>query len=64
MAGNADWVIDADTHDLGVSSASDGSGVRGGGTESDPQRVPTPPISGITSTTKETYWQGALAHGP
>ena len=61
MAGNADWVIDADAHDLGVSSASDGSGKRGAGTQSDPQRVPTPAVSGITSTTKETYWQGALS---
>ncbi len=61
MAGNADWVIDADAHNLGVSSASDGSGTRGGGTDSNPQRVPTPAITGITSATKETYWQGALS---
>ena len=63
MAGNADWVIDADAHDLRVGS-SDGSGTRGSGssyTQSDPQRVPTPAISGITSATKETYWQGALS---
>ncbi len=61
MAGNADWVIDADAHDLGVSNASDGSGVRGGGKESDPQRVPTPAVSGVTGATKETYWAGALS---
>ena len=63
MAGNADWVIDADAHDLRVGS-SDGSGTRGSGssyTQSDPQRVPTPALGGITSTTKETYWQGALS---
>ena len=61
MAGNADWVIDANVHDLGVSSSGDGSGTRGGGNESDPQRVPSPAIGGITSSTNETYWQGALS---
>ncbi len=62
MAGNADWVIDADAHDLSVSSASDGSGkTTGGGTESNPQRIPTPAASGITATTAETYWDGALS---
>ena len=63
MAGNADWIIDADAHDLRVQSG-DGSGTRGSGSsypQSDPQRVPTPAASGITSTTKETYWQGALS---
>ena len=61
MAGNADWVIDADQHNLGVSSAANGSGVVGGGTESNPQRVPTPAASGITASTPETYWTGALS---
>lgn len=59
MAGNADWVIDADVHDLRVLSG-DGSGVRSG-TDSDPQRIPTPAITGITSSTSETYWGGALS---
>ena len=60
MAGNADWVIDADAHDLRVQNG-DGSGVRGLSNESDPQRIPTPSITGITSTTSENYWQGALS---
>ena len=60
MAGNADWVIDADAHNLSVSSASDGSG-KLGGSESNPQRTPTAAASGITSTTAETYWTGALS---
>jgi hypothetical protein len=60
MAGNADWVIDANTHDLSVSSASDGSG-KTGGSQSNPQRSPSPTASGITAATAETYWNGALS---
>jgi hypothetical protein len=62
MAGNADWVVDADLHDLRVSAAIYGSGVtNAAGVESNPQRFPTPPASGITSVTTEDYWQGALS---
>jgi hypothetical protein len=57
-AGNADWVIDADTHDLGYST---GPAVKGGGNESDPQNLPTPAQSTVTSTTAETYWEGSLS---
>ena len=57
-AANADWVIDADTHDLGFSS---GPAVKGGGNESDPQRYPTPLQNTVTSTTAETYWEGSLS---
>lgn len=46
MAGNADWVIDADSKTNG---------------ESNPQRIPTPAQSGITANTSETYWTGALS---
>lgn len=46
MAGNADWVIDADNKIGG---------------ESNPQRIPTPAQSGITASTDETYWTGALS---
>ena len=46
MAGNADWVIDADSKTGG---------------ESNPQRIPTPAQSGITASTSETYWTGALS---
>ncbi len=61
MAGNADWVIDADLHNLKISAASDGSGTPGAGSESNPQRYPTPAASGITANTAETYWEGALS---
>ena len=57
-AGNADWVIDADTHNLGFSS---GPAVAGSGNESNPQRIPTPSQSGINASTAETYWNGALS---
>jgi hypothetical protein len=57
-AGNADWVIDADVHDLGYST---GPAVKGGGNESDPQNLPTPAQSTVTSTTAETYWEGSLS---
>ncbi|MGC3991141.1 MAG: hypothetical protein QM796_15965 [Chthoniobacteraceae bacterium] len=63
MAGNADWVIDADSHNLNVTNGN-GSGTTGtGGSESNPQSVPTPAASGITSSTSETYWTGALGLG-
>ena len=61
MAGNADWVIDADQHNLGVSTAAMGSGQIGGGTESNPQRLPTPGYGSITSSSPETTWAGALS---
>lgn len=57
-AGNADWVIDADVHNLYYSA----TGVSTTGSESNPQRIPTPAQSGITASTPETYWQGALSY--
>ncbi|NIF07257.1 T9SS type A sorting domain-containing protein [Chryseobacterium sp. Tr-659] len=57
-AGNADWVVDADVHNLKFSA----TGVTTNGTESNPQRFPTPAQSGITAATPETYWQGALSN--
>jgi hypothetical protein len=58
-AGNADWVIDADTHNLGFSG---GPAVAGSGSESNPQKIPTPLQSSITAATPETYWNGALSN--
>ena len=62
MAGSADWVIDADSHNLNVTSGN-GSGrvMSSNSYDSNPQRVPNPTPSGITSSTLETYWQGALS---
>lgn len=58
MAGNADWVIDADVYNL---KANSNGTVTTGGTQSNPQQIPTPVQSGITSSTSETYWSGALS---
>ncbi len=59
MAGNADWVVDADVFNIGTSSTR--SMVTGAGNEANPQRIPTAAQSGITATTAETYWKGALS---
>ena len=58
-AGNADWVIDADAHNLGFGSR---AALLNGGNESNAQRVPTPAQSGITVSTSETFWNGALSY--
>ncbi|TCJ12120.1 T9SS type A sorting domain-containing protein [Flaviaesturariibacter flavus] len=57
-AGNADWVIDADLRDLGWTP---NAVVGVSHTGSNAQRFPTPAQSGITATTAETYWDGALS---
>jgi hypothetical protein len=59
MAGNADWVIDADVHNVGTGST--GLMVAGSGSDSNPQRYPNPSQANITASTAETYWQGALS---
>jgi len=56
-AGNADWVIDADVHDLYWHPGPQ----PGSGHGSDPQILPTPAQSTVTSTTPETYWEGSLS---
>lgn len=58
MAGNGDWVIDADSHNL---KANANGTVTTGGSDSNPQRTPSPVQSSITSNTSETYWTGALS---
>ncbi|MFM2136036.1 MAG: hypothetical protein RL021_1436 [Bacteroidota bacterium] len=60
MAGNADWVVDADLFNLGYNST--GAMVVGASNEANPQRIPTLAQSGITSSTAETYWKGALSN--
>lgn len=59
MAGNADWLIDADVNDLGVNA--NGKMISGIGDESNPQGIPTPAQSNITASTTETFWTGALS---
>lgn len=57
-AGNADWVVDADVHNLGYHA---GVATAGSGSESNAQRIPTPAQSTVTANTTETYWEGALS---
>jgi hypothetical protein len=57
MAGNADWIIDADTFDIGFSNGV----LHFNGNESNPQRFPTPEQSSITTTTAENYWTGGIS---
>ena len=59
MAANTDWVVDADLYNIGTGTG--GVMTVGAGNEANPQRYPTPAQSGITSTTAETYWKGALS---
>ncbi|MFI5141497.1 MAG: T9SS type A sorting domain-containing protein, partial [Bacteroidia bacterium] len=58
-AGNGDWVIDADLHNLNWSP---GPVVGSSNTHSNPQILPTPSQTTITSSTAETYWEGALSY--
>ena len=57
MAGNAEWVIDADLWDQNMPAYP----CTGTTNESNPGRFPTPPQSGITAATPETYWTGGIS---
>lgn len=60
-AGNADWVIDADVFNMNWNpNACVNCGA--GATNSNPQRFPTASQSGITASTAESYWTGALSN--
>lgn len=63
MCGSADWIIDADANNIYFNSTTHIPYVSSGSTTgaSNPQRIPTPAQSGITSSTLETYWNGALS---
>jgi hypothetical protein len=57
-AGNADWIIDADLHNMDWKPA----GCTGcGGDESNPAQFPTPGQININANTPETYWNGSLS---
>jgi hypothetical protein len=57
-AGNADWVIDADLHNIGYQN---GPPVVGQGDESNPQKLPTPSQSNVTQSTQEDFWEGGIS---
>src|SRR5207247_8073876 len=50
-------VIDADAFDLSIPAYP----CSGSTNESNPQRIPTPPQSGIGPATPETYWTGGIS---
>ncbi|GAA4337641.1 hypothetical protein GCM10023149_47190 [Mucilaginibacter gynuensis] len=54
-AGSADWLIDADGTE-NVPTYTGGTTV-----EIKAQRIPTPSYTGITASTSETYWKGAMS---
>lgn len=59
QAGNADWIIDADLNNVCVGNS--GYYMNTSCNESNPQKTPTPAQSGITSSTSESYWKGAIS---
>ena len=60
-AGNGDWVIDADLHNLDWSPTAK-TGTGSSDDHSNPQQYPTPTQTAVTSATAETYWEGALSY--
>jgi len=63
MAGSADWVIDADTYNIVFSSSTHLPYVNNSTStgESNPQINPTPSQSGITISSTEGFWDGAIS---
>lgn len=57
-AANADWIIDADLHNMTWNP----NGNTSSGNESNAQRLPTPTQTAVTTSTPETYWLGSLSH--
>ena len=58
----ADWCIDADLWNMNWGSSSPSGYTCGSCVHSNPQRIPTPAQTAITTTTSETYWTGALSY--
>ena len=58
MAGNADWVIDADAWNNNLPAYGTCPATT---PESNPSRYPTPAQSGITPSTTESYWTGGIS---
>jgi len=57
-AGNADWIIDADQHNLDWNPGA----ILNSGNESNAQTIPTSLQNSIANTTAETFWEGALSN--
>ena len=61
-ASNADWIIDADAHNLDWNPTPQVCNSTIYCTESNAQKIPTPAESAIISSTTETYWNGGLSY--
>jgi hypothetical protein len=57
MAGNADWVIDADAWNYNIPAYP----CTGNTNESNPAQAPSPAQSGIGPSSPETYWTGGIS---
>lgn len=57
-AGNADWVIDADLHNIGWNPDVQ----TGNGNESNAQQFPNPLQTTVTTSTAETFWNGGISN--
>jgi hypothetical protein len=60
-AGNGDWVIDSDLENLDWNPTAK-TGTSSSYDHANPQQYPTPTQTAVTSSTAETYWQGALSY--
>ena len=60
-AGSGDWCIDSDLQNMTwYATGQTGSG--GSYYHANPQQYPTPTQTAVTSSTAETYWEGALSY--
>ena len=57
----ADWCIDADLHNIDWNPGAI-TGTGSSDDHSNPQQYPTPTQTAVTSSTAETYWEGALSY--
>ena len=60
-AGSGDWCIDSDLQNMTWYAAGQ-TGTGGSYYHANPQQYPTPTQTAVTSSTAETYWNGALSH--
>jgi hypothetical protein len=60
-AGNGDWCIDSDLHNLDWNPGAT-TGTGSSDDHSNPQQYPTPTQTAVTSSTAETYWEGGLSY--
>ena len=60
-AGSGDWCIDSDVQNM-TWNPNGHTGTGGSYYHANPQQYPTPTQTAVTSSTAETYWEGALSY--